>query len=114
MIWVAVALAGGIGAVVRDRTAEALHARQHGALWATALVNLVGALGLGLLLGIGSGPTGLVVIGVGLLGGLTTFSTWMTQATATPGGAVRAVVVIGQLTAGPVLAWAGITAGRAL
>ena len=41
----------------------------------TFLVNLTGSLVLGLLVGLASGPTTMALVGTGVLGGYTTFST---------------------------------------
>ncbi len=111
--WVAVAMAGGIGAVSRDRVARLLHDRADGAWLATAAVNLTGALLLGLLVGAEPGDATLAVLGTGLLGGLTTFSTWLVQTTHGPTRR-RALYVLGQLGAGVALATVGVAAGAAL
>lgn len=69
-----VAAAGGVGAVARDALT-----RRPDPVRATAVVNILGA-GL---LGVASAslpPGPLLVVGGGLLGSLTTFSTWMVQA----------------------------------
>ena len=118
MTWVLLALAGGLGAVLRDRTAQLLDARPHGALAATAVVNLAGALALGLLVGLAAGDRTLAVVGTGLLGGLTTFSTWLVHVADGPSRhdppVVRVSVVVGQLVAGPLLAALGVAVGRTL
>lgn len=71
-----VALAGGLGAsvrlvtdgVVRSLTGERLP-------WGTLLINVLGSAGLGVLMGSGVGGPTASVLGTGLLGGFTTFST---------------------------------------
>lgn len=80
--FVALALAGGLGAVCRlllDAVVTARFARSgERAWWGTALVNLSGSLLLGLVTGIGVGHAALAVqaiLGTGFLGGYTTFST---------------------------------------
>ena len=71
---------GGIGAVVRVLATQAGEARlPGGAPTATGIVNVVGAALLGLVAGWGGDPA-LLVLGGGLLGGMTTFSTWMVEA----------------------------------
>ncbi len=71
---------GGIGAVVRVlATAHGETRLPGGAPTATALVNVVGAALLGLVAGWG-GDLALLVLGGGLLGGMTTFSTWLVEA----------------------------------
>lgn len=75
----AVALAGGLGSALRYLTDNALPARLRARFpWGTALVNLTGSLLLGLLAGTAS--HGLPsfwtdVLGIGVIGGYTTFST---------------------------------------
>lgn len=77
-------LAGGMGGLARYEVAGLVH-RQTGSArpWGTATVNLMGALALGLLVGLQSAgrvTDGLVaVVGTGFLGGFTTFSTWMVE-----------------------------------
>ena len=74
MVWAL--LAGGVGALVRAEVTSLLGVRR-----GTAVVNLVGAALLGLVVGLAGGAdtrAGTVtVLGLGLCGGLTTFSTWM-------------------------------------
>ncbi len=78
MSWLGLAVAGGVGALLR---AEA--SRRLGPVRGTAVVNLLGAALLGLLVGMaGAGrvSTDVVrIVGTGLAGGLTTFSTWMLE-----------------------------------
>ena len=83
-----VALGGGVGAVLRYQTGRALTGLLGPASvaafpWATLFVNIAGSLAMGLLAGwlarhgpsVGSaGETWRLLIGVGLLGGFTTFS----------------------------------------
>lgn len=64
-----VALAGGTGAALRYLTALAVPGAR-----ATLLVNVVGSFALGALVGASAGHGVLTVVGVGLLGGFTTFS----------------------------------------
>jgi CrcB protein len=88
----------------------------------TAVVNVTGAFCLGLVAGLaGEGPLGdgvVDVVGVGLLGGYTTFSTWMVESVeladgAGSGGAAAGVGnVILPLVAGVAAAAAGLTVGR--
>ncbi len=76
MIWVATALVGGVGAVVRFVVTTRVNER-YGAPRGTVCVNLVGTAALVLLLMMDSSADLRHVVGIGLLGGLTTFSTWM-------------------------------------
>lgn len=64
-----VLLGGAAGSTARWAVAQALPGRR-----ATLLVNLVGSLLLGLLLG--APPSAAVLLGVGFCGALTTFSTY--------------------------------------
>lgn len=113
MTWVAVAVAGGIGALLRDRVGHAMRGRASGVLVATAGVNLAGVLLLAVLLGARAAPEAVLVLGTGLAGGLTTFSTWLVQARTAPTVRSASVVVVGQVAAGLLLAWAGISIGSA-
>ena len=76
MIWAATALAGGVGAVVRFVVATWVNER-YGAPRGTVCVNLIGTAALVLLLVTDSNADLRHILGIGLLGGLTTFSTWM-------------------------------------
>lgn len=80
------AVAGGVGSVLRFVLDSAIMARMarrvHGATYPAGIlaVNLSGSFAIGVLAGIAVGATGAghalsVVLGVGLLGGYTTFST---------------------------------------
>ena len=69
----------GLGSVGRVWATRLLESRlPGGAPSATALVNVAGSLALGALAGVG-GDAALLVFGTGLLGGFTTFSTWMVE-----------------------------------
>lgn len=85
MTLLALAIAGGLGALARAEVAWAAARRGHPRV-GTHVVNLTGALLLGLLVGVRSASpvsdTTLTVLGTGFLGGFTTFSTWMVQAVA--------------------------------
>jgi CrcB protein len=73
-----VVLGAAVGATLRylvDRAVQACHDSVFP--WGTLTVNLVGCLGLGALLGAGAALSGLVaLLGIGLCGSLTTFSTF--------------------------------------
>jgi CrcB protein len=74
---VAVALVGGLGAVGRFLLDGAVSARAGRSFpFGTMAVNLSGALLLGLLVGAALPLDGERVLGTGLCGGYTTFSTW--------------------------------------
>lgn len=112
---VGVALLGGCGAVAR----HVLDARASARLPMTFpigifVVNLSGAFALGLLAGLTSDKTTLDIVGVGLAGSFTTFSTWMFDtAWLTREGERRAAVlnIALSLPAGLLLAWLGMQIG---
>lgn len=72
-----IALGGGLGAVLRYLADGALRARL--SFWATAAINVSGSFVLGLLAGLaagnGLGGDALAILGTGVCGGYTTFST---------------------------------------
>jgi CrcB protein len=75
-----VGLLGGAGAVGRFLLDTAVSRRLGGAFpFGTLAVNLSGAVVLGLLAGAALGDDAYEVWGVGLVGGYTTFSTWMLE-----------------------------------
>lgn len=104
------AVAGGLGALARAEVGWSFARRGRPGL-GTHLVNVTGALLLGALVGLHadavvSGEV-VTVLGTGFLGGFTTFSTWMVQATAD--GARRvALATLPVLAAGLVAAAAGL------
>lgn len=82
LLLIATALAGGIGACIRflvDRQVtlkDAKIPRQTIYPWGVTIVNLSGSFAIGLIAGlVPAGHPAAVVLGVGLLGGYTTFST---------------------------------------
>ncbi len=84
MTWVWVALAGGLGALARYELGGVVLRRTGGTRpWGTVVVNLVGSLALGVVVGLGRrqamSPQSVEVIAIGFLGGFTTFSTWMVE-----------------------------------
>lgn len=80
---VAVVVAGGGGAVLRAGVGRALTARGRGGAVATAVVNITGSFLLGLVTGADAGSprtaAWVAVVGTGLCGGYTTFSTATVQ-----------------------------------
>lgn len=80
LLFLALAVAGGVGAAVRLVLDGLIRARLGGRLpWGTLTINVTGSLALGLLTGLAH-PGGLpeaweIVLGTGFLGGYTTFST---------------------------------------
>lgn len=79
-VWAGVVVMGGVGAVLRflvDRAVSARVARVFP--YGTLVVNLSGALVLGLLAGLALSPHLALLIGTALVGSYTTFSTWMLE-----------------------------------
>ncbi len=78
LLWAGVALLGGVGAIARFLLSDFVAARSEG--WfptGTLAVNLSGTALLGLLAGVGLHGDALTLLGGGLIGSYTTFSTWM-------------------------------------
>lgn len=118
LVWVGVALLGGLGAVLRFRLDALVQSRFAGDLpVGTLAVNLVGAFLLGLLTGRSVGGTALLLAGTATLGSFTTFSTWMleTERLAEEGeGRVAVANVVISLAAGLAAATLGWLTGAAL
>lgn len=76
LLVLAVAAAGGVGSGLRHLADQAVPARLRDRFpWGIVAVNISGSFALGLLVGAFAGTTAEAVLGVGLLGGYTTFST---------------------------------------
>jgi CrcB protein len=76
--WVAVGLAGGCGAVARALLTHFVNVHAGRAFpYGTLAVNLSGAVVLGVIAGSGLSGDALRIVGIGLVGAYTTFSTWM-------------------------------------
>ena len=80
-----VMLGGGVGAIARflvDGTVEAIASARGGESdypLGTLIVNLSGALLLGLIVGLGASHRVMTLLGTATLGSYTTFSTWMLE-----------------------------------
>jgi CrcB protein len=80
LVWVGVALLGGVGAVARFALDGAVSERTGDAFpWGTLAVNVSGSLVLGVLTGAHVAGDSLLLAGTALLGSYTTFSTWMLE-----------------------------------
>ena len=79
--WLGVGVLGAAGAYARFYVGGAITARRPSAFpLGTFVVNLSGGLALGLLVGLAVEGDARLVLGTGLLGAYTTFSTWMVEA----------------------------------
>ncbi len=80
VVWVAVGLLGGVGALARFFVDGFVAARvARGFPVGTFVVNMTGAAALGLLVGLGFTGERLLLAGTATLGSYTTFSTWMLE-----------------------------------
>jgi CrcB protein len=80
LTYLGVAVLGGLGAVARYRVGAAVAARVGGDFpIGTLVVNLTGTLALGVLVGAAVPARAELLLGIGFLGGYTTFSTWMVE-----------------------------------
>ncbi|HXW87023.1 MAG TPA: fluoride efflux transporter CrcB [Streptosporangiaceae bacterium] len=123
MIVLAVLAGGMIGAPTRYLVDRAFQGRHDTVFpWGTLTVNLAGSAVIGFLLGaqrhLGLPPTAFALLGTGLCGGLTTFSTFSYETLRLlEDGALgeAGLNVIGSLAAGVLLAWLGyLLAGAVL
>ena len=81
LAWIGVGVLGAVGSWARFGVGELVAARRPSAFpLGTFVVNLTGGFLLGLLTGLSVTGDPLLVFGTGLLGGYTTFSTWMVEA----------------------------------
>jgi CrcB protein len=79
-VWIGVALLGGIAAIGRFLLVALVSSRATGVFaLGTFVVNMTGALLLGLLTGLTVEGDALVLLGAATLGSFTTFSTWMLE-----------------------------------
>lgn len=105
-----VVAAGAAGALLRAEISASAAESTGVARLGTTLVNVVGAFLLGLLVAANPpGDEGAVrILGIGFLGGFTTFSTWMVQTVEEPGWARATAVPLGlgllAVTAGALVA----------
>jgi CrcB protein len=94
-----VALGAAVGAPLRYLAGHLLDGRLH---WGTLLVNVVGSLALGALLGAAVAGQWLALLGTGFCGGLTTYSSFAVQSA--HGGRRRGPAYAAMTVAGCLLA----------
>jgi len=121
--WLAIGVFGALGAFSRYRVSGVVQRRWKTLFPAgTLTVNLSGALAAGILAGLATGrglpDMVLAALGVGFLGGYTTFSTWMVETilaerSGGPVGVTRGLFnLLVTLVGGVVLVAAGFALGR--
>jgi CrcB protein len=117
LLWGGVALLGGLGAVLRFLVDRAVTARTTGRVPAgTFVVNVTGAVVLGVLAGAGVAGGALLLAGTAVVGSYTTFSTWMLESHRAGEDGRRGLVALnltGSLAAGLAAVWLGWTIGGA-
>jgi CrcB protein len=112
VVWVGVGILGGCGALARFGLTLFVADRLHPHFPAgTLLVNLSGAFLLGLLAGGSVDGDARLLLGVGLLGSYTTFSTWMVE-TQRIGEAGKTRIAVANVVLSVVLGLAGAALGR--
>lgn len=80
LVWVGVALIGGVGAVARFVVTEGVTARLRRSFpYGTLVVNVSGALLLGVFAGLAFGRDAALLAGTAFVGAYTTFSTWLLE-----------------------------------
>lgn len=115
-----ISLGGALGSAARWAVAEAVPTRSGGFAWSTFAVNVSGSFALAVLMVVVNEalpPSRYLrpLVGVGVLGGFTTFSTYMldTRQLLVDGhGAIAAAYLFGSLVAGLLAVWAGIVLTR--
>jgi len=115
VLWIGVALAGGVGSVLRLVVDEAVRARVPAGGFPSGIlvVNVSGALALGLVAGLALGHDASLLLGTALVGAYTTFSTWMLD-TVNAASARLVAFAVGNVVLSLVLGIAAAAAGRAL
>ncbi|MBG7696911.1 fluoride efflux transporter CrcB [Streptomyces sp. MC1] len=122
MNWLLVVAGALVGAPLRYLTDRAVRARHDSVFpWGTFVVNVVGCLVLGLLTGAvaagAAGPRLQLLVGTGLCGALTTYSTFSYETlrlTETGSGLYAALNVVASVAAGLAAAFTGVSLADAL
>ncbi|MFF7451521.1 MULTISPECIES: fluoride efflux transporter CrcB [unclassified Streptomyces] len=118
MNWLLVVAGAMVGAPLRYLTDRAVQSRHDSVFpWGTFAVNVSGCLVLGLLTGAAGSPQVQLLLGTGLCGALTTYSTFSyeTLRLAETGAGLYALANVGgTLVAGLGAAFAGVELARAL
>ena len=122
MAYLLAALGGALGALARWGVAEALPRSDDGWPWGTLLVNLTGCLLLGLLAAVlaaraPDSPWARPFLGVGVLGGFTTYSTFAVETVGLAGAGAAGVAVgyvVASVAGGIAAAALGTLAARRL
>ena len=113
-VWIGIGLLGGLGAVARVLLGAAVDARADAPFpWGTLVVNVTGALALGVLAGAGLGGDAYTLAATGFLGAFTTFSTWVVDARLL-GGRLGARNLAAGLALGLLAVWLGRELGALL
>jgi len=114
VVWIGVGVLGGCGALARFGLTLFVADRLHPHFPAgTLLVNLSGSFILGLLAGAAVDGDARLLLGAGLLGSYTTFSTWMVE-TQRIGEAGKTRIAVANVVLSVVLGLAGAALGHAL
>jgi CrcB protein len=111
---IAIALGGSIGAVCRWLIAEYLRVPKGGFPYAIMVVNVLGSFALGIFVGAELGaavPFDTATVSAGILGGFTTFSTWMVDIDEAESRSMALGIVVVPLTLGLCAAGVGIYVG---
>lgn len=112
--WILVGLLGGAGAVARFVVDGLVDDRAGGVLpWGTLVVNLSGAVALGVLAGAAVTGTASILAGTAALGSYTTLSTWMLESHRL-GQDERGTFALANLLCSLLLGFAAVAAGHAL
>jgi CrcB protein len=114
MIVLLVAVGGGAGAALRWVVTDGFGRSRGGFPIGTTLVNIVGSFALGLIVGYDQAVDTVIQtdpITIGVLGGFTTFSTWMVDIHASDRPALSRQVVLIPLVLGLIAAGVGLAIG---